>query len=109
MLNSKVVVFLPSVANGQAIETQTRENAIDETASLLAKLAGGATAQNAMGYWLSDRDGLVKEDVTLLTAFCQAEKFESMRAALLAHAEYLKNKLQQEAIAVQFNETLELV
>ena len=82
---------------------------VEETAETFSGLFGGATSYKAVGYWQSDVDGLVREHVTIVEAFCDTDAVNREIDSVLDTAEQLKLSMKQEAVAVEINNKLYLV
>ena len=66
-LAHKVTVYVPGTV-GAASAGDTSEW-IARAASLLSSRFGGATSSPAVGYWLSDVHGLIRENTTIVFAY----------------------------------------
>ena len=58
-LKSKITVYIPATVNIN--ETIDNTEFVNKAATLLSECFGGATSTEALGYWVSDTAGLVKE------------------------------------------------
>jgi len=67
-LKSKLTLFVPATKGTEHIDNSPY---VDDTAKLLSECFGGATSTPALGYWLSARDGLIKENTTLVFSYCK--------------------------------------
>ena len=106
-LASKVTVYVPSTTNtDRKADTTAHVNA---TASLLSNLFGGATSTPAMGYWMSNTAGLVKEKSTMVFAYCTEKDLETGIDQVVEHCRKMKQDLTQEAIAIEVNGTMYLI
>ena len=100
-LSSRLTIYVPSTINiNEEIDTTKQ---INETASKLSELFGGATSTAASGYWLSPSAGLVKENTTMIFAYCREAELEKYLDDVIAHCEKLKQELSQDAIALELN------
>lgn len=102
-LANQVKIFIPSTLN--ATEKTDNSKIIDEIASKLSELNGGATISNGQGCWNSDTFGLIKEDVTIITSSCESINY----SALYDIAYQIKIDMNQESVAVEINGKLYLV
>lgn len=100
-LSSKVTIYVPATVDVDKAIDNTKQ--VDETASLLSDLFGGATSTKALGYWNSATAGQVKERTTLVFAYCEDKKLEAGIESIIALCERLKIEMQQEAIAMEIN------
>lgn len=97
-LSHKVTVYVPSTMDINK-EIDNAEY-VDEVATLLSSLFGGATSSQAIGYWNSPTAGLVKEKTVIVFAF--AESLEKIDL-VIDKCEELKEKLNQDAIALEID------
>lgn len=100
-LSSRVTVYIPSTTDVN--EKADTSKYIDEAATLMSKLFGGATSTPALGYWLSPAAGLVKEVSTMVFAYCSDNDLASGIDELVNFCEKIKTELKQEAIALEIN------
>ena len=100
-LSSKLTVYIPATNNvNEKIDNLKH---VDQCASLLSECFGGATSTPALGYWLSTKEGLIKENTTLVFAYCKEEDLQSKLDQIIDYCEGLKEELKQEAIALELN------
>jgi hypothetical protein len=100
-LSSKLTVYIPATNNvNEKIDNTEHVNAC---AKLLSECFGGATSTPALGYWLSSTQGLVKENTTLVFAYCNQSDLETKLDIIVEYCESLKAELSQEAIALELN------
>lgn len=100
-LSSKLTVYIPSTININETIDNTKQ--VEACAILLSNCFGGATSTNAIGYWTSPSVGLVKENTTLVFAFCKTEDLENNIEKVISFAENLKKELSQDAIALELD------
>lgn len=100
-LSSKVTVYVPSTINVN--EQIDNTEYVDRLASLLSQCFGGSTSTPALGYWLSDTQGLIKEKTTMVFAYCKDQDLEEKIDIIITACENLKIELKQEAIAMEIN------
>jgi hypothetical protein len=100
-LASKVTIYVPATVN----TTKTASNAkqVKAAAELLAQLFGGATSSAAVGYWVSESAGLVKEKTTVVFAYCTEEALDKGIENVVSFCRTLKADMSQEAIALEVN------
>jgi hypothetical protein len=113
MLKNFVSVYVPST-NGTrgALAPETRQEVLTDVARKLALEFGGCTAQEGLGFWVSDSDqGLVQERVTIVTSFYDSKTVQPAAALVFAEsiAKTIKALLNQEAVTVQTESGLEFV
>lgn len=106
-LDRKICLYIPATFDVDRITDNSKQ--VDGAAALLSELFGGATIQPGAGCWMSDSCGLVKEDTTLVYAFCDAAGFDAGIGAVLDFAADLKREMAQESIAVEINGVLYLM
>ena len=100
-LSSKVTIFIPSTTD---VNKPIDESAyIDRAAAELSKLFGGATSTPALGFWLSDSEGLVRERVNLVYSNCTDAQLNEHIESVIEFCETIKAELNQEAIALEIN------
>ena len=100
-LSSRVTIYVPSTINVN--ETFDNSKYIDETATLLSDCFGGATSTNALGYWVSNTHGLVKEASTLVFAYCTTEQLNEHFDKVIDWCKTMCIEMSQEAIALELN------
>lgn len=100
-LSSKITVYIPSTCDiNQQANTQKY---IDNCAVLLSESFGGATSCEALGYWISNSAGLVKEKSTMVFAYCSDTDLQDKIENIIDFCENMKNDLKQDAIALEIN------
>lgn len=100
-LSSKITVYVPATINVN--EEINNEKHVDQIASLLSKCFGGSTSTPALGYWLSNTQGLVKEKTTMIFSYCKDQDLQEKIDVIITECENLKTELNQEAIAMEIN------
>lgn len=103
-LNHKITVYIPST-NGVNTEADNTKH-VEATAKLLSNFFGGATSTQAVGYWMSDEAGLVKEHPVLVYAYAKEEDFIKNIDLIIDYCVQLKNELKQEAISLEVDNQL---
>lgn len=100
VLSHKLTVYVPATVNiNQQIDNTTYVNS---TAELLSNLFGGATSSAAIGYWMSDTAGLVRENTTVVFAFAKDLEDEGLKI-IVEHCKTMKKELSQDAIALEID------
>lgn len=100
-LASKITLYIPATnAVNEPIDNSAH---VAEAAELLAKCFGGATASQALGYWLSPAKGLVAEGTTIVFAYAANSALKEHLASVVMYCKGLKARLAQEAIALELN------
>ena len=103
-LNHRICVYVPST---QGVSTQADNSKyVEATAELLSNCFGGATSTQAIGYWISDNEGLVKEHPVLVYAYAKEEDFIQYIDLIIDFCNQLKEDLQQEAISLEVDNQL---
>ena len=100
-LSSKVTVYIPSTKNINEVINNTQY--INQCASLLSECFGGATSTPALGYWMSNTVGLVKEDTTMVFSYASDTDLQANIEKVITFCENLKTELKQDAIALEIN------
>ena len=100
-LSCKVTVYIPSTTdiNKQIDNTEY----INQCASLLSECFGGATSTPALGYWMSNTVGLVKENTTMVFSYASDTDLQANIEKVITFCENLKTELTQDAIALEIN------
>ena len=100
-LSSKITVYIPSTMDiNKSVNTKKY---IDDCAVLLSNSFGGATSCQALGYWVSNSAGLVKEKSTMIFAYCTDEDLQNNIEKVIDFCEAMKTELNQDAIALEIN------
>ena len=109
MLTHKVAVYVPSTVQGNIpAPVATVERWVKESKTRLSRLFGGFTSYRAQGGWVSETQGLVEEDVTIVQAFTD-ESGLSHVPAVKALAQEIARDMSQEAVSVEVDGTLYFV
>ena len=106
-LDQRVAIYVPATDN--VSEKVDNSAMVEDCAKMLSNLFGGATIQPSRGAWVSERDGLVLEDTTIVYAFCTAEGLHNHVADIEAYALHIKEVMRQEAVSVEVNGELFLI
>lgn len=105
-LHEYVTVYIPSTqAKDQVISNEEYTSRIDYTAGLLSALFGGATLLPSVGYWKDQRGNVIKENITQIKAYTRHLTDDNL-TKVIAHANELKARYEQEAISIEINNTL---
>lgn len=106
VLREKIEIIIPGTtgSNKKADTEHYTNNAL----TLLSSLFGGATAVNASGAYVSEKSGLIKEDVKKVYAFAEAIEPDQL-STVLNFVEWLKSELDQECIGMELNGSFYLV
>ena len=100
-LSSRITLYVPATTNTNQEIDNTEY--VDQAASLFSQCFGGSTSTPALGYWLSQHEGLIKEKTTIVFAYCDNNSLEEHLDQVVDFCENLKSELSQEAIALEIN------
>ena len=101
MLNQFVNFHVPSTANANESITDAEFKARFElVATELARFAGGFTATQAVGGWVSDTHGLIVENVTVISCAASDDNFDELYDIARELAQDVVGPWSQEAIAI---------
>lgn len=106
-LNHKITIYVPSTKDINTPIDNTKE--VEATAKLLSNCFGGATSTEAVGYWVSDTMGLVKEHPTLVYAYATEENFKKYIDLILDYCYQLLKDMSQDAISLEIDNQLYLI
>jgi hypothetical protein len=100
-LSSKITVYVPATSDvNNAIDNTEYVN---RTAALLSEYFGGATSSPAVGYWLSNNAGLVRENTTIVFAYASETDMAAHVDDVVAWCDSMREEMTQEAIALEIN------
>ena len=106
-LDQRVAIYVPATDNvSEAVDNAAM---VESCAEMLSNFFGGATIQPGRGAWVSERDGLVLEDTTIVYAYCTAEDLQKHAAEVEAFALAMKRDMHQEAVSVEVNRELYII
>lgn len=100
-LKSKITVYIPATVNIN--ETIDNTEFVNKAATLLSECFGGATSTEALGYWVSDTAGLVKENTTMVFAYAGEDDLKKNLDKVIDFCENLKIEMSQDAVALELN------
>ena len=100
-LNSKITVCVPATTGVNKATDNTEQ--VEKTAALLAECFGGSTYTPAVGCWMSDAVGLVRERTTVVYAYASSTAIEQHIDEVVDLCERLKDEMKQESIALELN------
>ena len=105
-LSHEVKVIVPSTKD---VNVNADSSAmVDFVAGEFSKLNGGATITSGQGTWNSDKMGLVKEAVTVVSSSC-VEVTDEVLACVYSIAQKILAEMSQEAVSVSVDGILYLV
>lgn len=106
-LSAKVAIYVPGTCGvDTAADTSFM---VDRVAAALSAMFGGATAQKAAGFWCSNVAGLVKENTTIVYAFCDPAALNDHVGDIVTIAQDIKRELQQEAVSLELDGSLYII
>lgn len=100
-LKSKITVYIPATVNIN--ETIDNTEFVNKAATLLSECFGGATSTEALGYWVPDTAGLVKENTTMVFAYAGEDDLKKNLDKVIDFCESLKIEMSQDAVALELN------
>ncbi len=100
-LSSKISVYVPSTVDVDKDADNAAQ--VDAVAAALAAWFGGSTYTPAVGCWLSDTAGLVRERTTVVFAYAAEAALSAHVEDLLDLCERLKADMAQEAVSLEIN------
>eukprot|EP00026_Physarum_polycephalum_P009283 Phypoly_transcript_09401.p1 GENE.Phypoly_transcript_09401~~Phypoly_transcript_09401.p1 ORF type:complete len:296 (+),score=37.57 Phypoly_transcript_09401:189-1076(+) len=108
LATGEISIIVPSTRNvNEKISDTEHTFYVEVIAKRLSLLAGGATTLPGFGYWISDKNALVGEKVTVVTV--SANISASLKQELKLIAMWLARDLQQEAVFVRVDKLSFLV
>lgn len=103
-LKHKISLYIPSTINvNQVIDTTAY---INQTETYFSKLFGGCTSIKACGNWITEKEELVKESVTIVYAFCSENDFLAQEENIIYYAKNLCKELAQECVSLEYDNEL---
>ena len=100
-LSSRITLYVPATINTK--EEIDNSLHVDRAASLFSECFGGSTSTPALGYWMSNTQGLIKEKTTIVFAYCSDSDLQKNIDKIVEFCEQLKKEMSQEAIALEIN------
>ncbi len=102
-----VGIFIPTTsdANHPVNTQQIRDN----TMAFMAERFGGATWKPAQGVWLSEKLGLIGEEIYIVQSYTTRQYLHQYLDEIIIYIKTLKRELRQEAMALEVNKKLTLV
>lgn len=100
-LKSKINVYIPATVNIN--ETIDNTEFVNKATTLLSECFGGATSTEALGYWVSDTAGLVKENTTMVFAYAGEDDLKKNLDKVIDFCQDLKTEMKQDAVALELN------
>ncbi len=110
MLNRRIAVYVPSTVKGNVpAPAELVAKWVKAAKVKLATLFGGFTATPGVGGWVSAEHGLIEEAVTIVAAHTDDNGIRQHSEAVREFALTLAVALEQEAVSVQIDNSLEFV
>lgn len=106
-MDCKYSIYVPSTNNVN--EKCDSTGMVNYVLAELSKMFGGATASRSVGAWMSDAEGLVLEEVTIVYAFCTSEQATKHFPDVYAICERIKSEMNQEAVTLEYNGQVKFV
>ena len=100
-LGSKVSVYVPATVDVNKEVDNTEY--VDKVASELAEFFGGSTYTPAVGCWMSDTEGLVRERTTVVYAYATEADLNTHIEDVINLCEWIKEEMKQEAVSLEVN------
>lgn len=101
-------VIVPSTQNvDKKISTEQMQRRVQKVKKYLAKKFGGFTSDKEVGgYYSSDKDKVIQEDVNIVTSYATKKSFSKNREALLKQLGKWGKKWGQESIGYELEDDL---
>jgi len=103
-LNHKVAIYVPSTVKVDKKVSNRKQ--VDATLTRLSQLFGGATSTKAQGSWVTETGKLVKEQITVVYAYCTEDLLQAHINDVTGYCEALKAEMEQEAISLEVDNQL---
>lgn len=103
-LNNKISIYIPSTINVN--QKTDNKKQINNTCAFLSGLYGGCTSFNAAGCWVGKTGELVKENITIIYAYCTSLQLLKSKKAIINYCRELCREMTQEAISLEINNKL---
>lgn len=103
-LDHNIKLYIPSTVN----TSKQIDNSewVKKTLTLFSGLFGGSTSYDAMGSWVSNKEGLIVEKITIVESYATREQVEKGLEQVVQYAKSLKNEFKQEAISLEYDNRL---
>ncbi len=105
--SNQLAIFIPTTFNVN-IEIDTTMY-IDRTLTFLGERFGGATMEEAKGIWNSEEIGLVGEKLYKVHTYVTSKDLKNHLDEVVEYVKFMKDELQQEAMAIEINQKLTLI
>lgn len=101
--NSTVAIYVPSKSSNTDIPEEAHGTWVDKTARFMSEIFGGATAEKAIGYWISKGGELIKEVTTIVYSYSDEEKIDRSFDDLFRFCEDMKDEMSQESVMMKLD------
>lgn len=108
-LTHKISLFVPSTYEGNKPAKRMQRKAVKKAASRFSRYFGGATAQQARGFWFSSEKGLIEEKQIIVYSNCTYTDKVSKSEAVRTFAKALCKWMKQEAVTVEIDGVMEFI
>lgn len=108
-LNHKICIYVPSTFGGNKPAKRMQRKAVKKAAGRFSRLFGGATAQQANGFWFSSEKGLIPEVQTLVYSYCTEADKDAHLESVKTFAQALCRWMKQEAVSIEIDNTLQFI
>ena len=109
-LSSNIKLLVPSTIDVDLpVDDQEFNREVDKALAFLGLLFGGSTASDALGAWLSESSGLVKEKVKVVESYSTSDGLSEHIERVVDYAVDMKKRLNQESVGLIVNNELYLV
>jgi hypothetical protein len=106
-LDSKVAIYVPTTVDVNQWADTSKQ--VHNCLAFLASLFGGSTSSKAEGFWVSQEKGEVKEEITIVYAYCTKKALKQERERILNFCLNMKEILRQETIALELEKDFYLL
>lgn len=100
-MNKKIGIYFPVVENS--------ENEKNALCRLMSEYFGGCSVSKIEGYYLMGNGELCKDEIFYIYSNCTKKDYKHYKKSITNIAITLRNALKQEAIGIQYNETLKYI
>ena len=108
-LNHKICVYIPSTYDGNKPAKRMQKAVTKKAAKRFSILFGGATAQQAHGFWVSGEKGLIAEKQVIVYSNCTESDKVSKSEAVRTFAQAVCKVMKQEAVTVEIDGVMEFI